>query len=191
MNRLVPLLLVGMSLAAIGRAQPAHAQWVKGRTYYPSNNPPSTKYGATTITTNPIGTVTINSSPPGYGYTASGSFNGNVNQEYTWAGSANSQTGGFSGTDANAVSGSCTGPGSANSTAGSSYQGGIGGTTVGTPHQSYFVGSSYTYVFTIGLNTKPTTVTRAAPLAANTSEYYVGTATASAVATLGPPVGSQ
>jgi hypothetical protein len=191
MNRFVSLLLAALCLAAVSLAQPAQAYWTKGRTYYPSTNSAPTQYGNTTISQDPTGTVTITSSPPGYGFTAGGSYGGNVNQEYTWTGSSNTPTIGFSGTNGFAVSGSCTGPGSANSSVnvgGSQMGGGAYATTVNTPNNSYFSGNSAGFVYILPADNPPTKVTVSVPLTANTSEYYIGTATASAAVTFGAPL---
>lgn len=191
MNRFVSLLLAALSLAAVSLAQPAHAQWTKGVTYYPSDNPTPTQdpFG-TTITMTPTGTVTIKSSPPGYPFTASGSFSGRVNQKYTWTGPGNTPIVGFSCTNGFAVSGSCSGPGLASSSVGGSQAGGTSGTTVNAPNNSYFSGGSYGFVYILPDN-PPATVTVSVPLSVSTTEYYIGTATASAAFTFGAPIAPQ
>ena len=98
MNRYAFLLPVALSLAAISLAQPAHAQWVKGRTYYDTKNTTQSLDAYSTITTDPVGTVKITANPPGYPYSSSGKFGGIVLQDYTWTGDPGKPSSGFSGT---------------------------------------------------------------------------------------------
>lgn len=187
MNRFVSLLLAALSLAAVSLAQPAQAQWKKGQPYYDSHNTVPTQDLTTTITTTPIGTVTITSSPPGYPFSSGGSFSGNVDVDYTWAGPGNTPIVGFACTNGFAVSGSCSGPGTASSSVGGSQAGGTSGTTVNAPNNSYFSGGSYGFVHILSDN-PPATVTVSVPLSVSTTEYYIGTATASAAFTFGAPI---
>lgn len=191
MNRFVSLLLTALCLVAVSLAQPAQAYWTKGKPYYDAHNAAPTQSGNTTITTDPIGTVTIVSSPPGYPFSADGSYGGNVDVDYTWTGQSATPTIGFSSTNGFVVSGSCTGPGSANSSAnagGSQMGGGAYATTVNTPNNSYFLGNSAGFVYILPADNPPTTITVSVPLTANTREYYMGTATASAAVTFGAPL---
>ena len=87
MNRLVSLLLVASSLAAVSLAQPAQAQqghWIKGLPYYFNDN---TQSGGN-VTTSPVGHINITSTPvPGFpGYNAGGYYTGNVGIYYVWWG---------------------------------------------------------------------------------------------------------
>ena len=189
MNRLVSLLLVALSLAAVGLARPAQAQWTMGKPYYDSQNGTPTQYGNTVIETmNPIGTVTISSNPPSYPYTAGGGFSGNVKVDYTWTGSPTTQTG-FGGTGSFSAGGSTAGigAGSANSSASVPYEASASGTTANAPNHAYSFTSSHGYSVAIDPNSPPTKVTRSASLTAYTSAQYSGPVTASASVTLGAP----
>ena len=80
-----------LTVLTLGSVTPAQAQWAKDRTYYGEFPAQSLSDFFTTISTNPTGTVTLNSAcqntnPNGPGYYTSGSYNNSVYQDYVWTG---------------------------------------------------------------------------------------------------------
>ena len=186
MNRFVSLLLVALCLAAVTLAQPAQAQWVQGSLYYDKSNFATLDdNNNTTLTTKPIGCVTLTSTPKGgyYGTNAWGNLGGIIHQDYLWSGDPKSPGTSLTSTDNGTLYGMCTGSGSATSNINS----GFNRTTVNSPNQTYSVTS------TIGPLVKPlpgntsTTVTVSYSLGLTTTDSYAGLATASATITFGPP----
>ncbi len=125
MNRFVSLLPAALCLAAVSLAQPAQAQWVKGQAYYGQENTFSHDANTTSSTTG-VGDITLTSISPGGRYSSintAGSYNASFIQPYTWTGAPNSPGSGFVYSDTYAVSGSCTGAGSASSNVGGGFHG--------------------------------------------------------------------
>jgi hypothetical protein len=179
-----------LALLALGSVKPACAQWVKGNTYYDLS--PSESIGAhTTLSTDPVGTVTLNSvpvAPQGYntsGYETSGSYSGNVYQDYIWSGGGSQQRTNFTETDPEVSSGSETqfsGPASSSTTDTS------GSTGYPSPTSYYDSAPSAGQgaIFSTG-DTTTTTKTFSRSLMVSTSATYSGTATATAQVTFGDP----
>ena len=106
MNRFVSLLLVALSLAAISLAQPAQAQspqWIQGSLYYDKNNTAILDdYYDTTITSKPVGFLTLTSNPLAHGRydDAFGNANGGlIHQDYLWIDQPNLPGTSFTSTD--------------------------------------------------------------------------------------------
>jgi len=90
MNRFVSLLLVALSLAAVGLAQPAQAQWVRGLPYFLNSNSQSSTPGTTvtaSINNNSTGHINITAAPSSTVGSTSGSYGGSVGVYYVWSGS--------------------------------------------------------------------------------------------------------
>lgn len=187
MNRFVSLLPVALCLVAVSLAQPAQAQsqWVQGRLYYDQNNVAYLDdYGCTTLTSKPLGNLTLKSDATANGgyHDAYGIANGGlIHQEYLWIGQPNPPGTSFTFTDNSMIYGRVSdGDGTA-----SSYVDNLSGTA------GYK--QSYSGTYSAGPqpwsdpNNTSTTVTRTHSLGAKTTDAYAGFATANATVTFGPP----
>ena len=189
MNRFVSLLLVALSLAAISLAQPAQAQspqWIQGSLYYDKNNTAILDdYYDTTITSKPVGFLTLTSNPLAHGRydDAFGNANGGlIHQDYLWIDQPNLPGTSFTSTDNSIIYGSVSdGDGTA-----SSYVDGLSGATGNH--------GSYSKTYSAGPQPHPfpgntsTTVTWTRSLGAATADAYAGSATAHVTVTFGPPL---
>lgn len=86
MNRLVSLLLVALSLAAVGLAQPAHAQWTADKPYFVKSN--DSNPDKNTVITAKDGVLTITATPDNtaVGHNTAGSYSGTVAVDFKWTG---------------------------------------------------------------------------------------------------------
>lgn len=189
MNRFVSLLLVALSLAAVTLAQPAHAQWVKGQAYYSSQDATAFSHDAnTTHSTTGVGDMTLTSISPGGRYSSintAGSYNNTVNQPYTWTGASSPVGTSFVYSDTYAVSGSCTGAGSANSNVGSGFYGTTANPDPSTPGQYGKQGGSGNITFINSLNVN--TITFQVSIGVGTSASNGGVGTGNANITFSAP----
>lgn len=188
MNRFVSLLLVAFSLAAVSLARPAQAQspqWIQGRLYYDQNNTAYLDdYGCTTLTTKPLGYITLKSDATANGgyHDAWGIANGGlIHQEYLWIGQPNPPGTSFTYTDNSIIYGMVSdGDGTA-----SSYVDDLSG-TAGYKQSYSKTAPTSPQTWSDPSNTS-TTVTRTHSLGAATADAYAGFATAHVTVTFGPP----
>jgi hypothetical protein len=184
MNRYSFLSLMGLSLAATILARPAQAQWVKGLAYYGNNNSQSAQPG-TTITTDPIGTVKINSVASSMNYGTGGTYSGSVGINYVWTGGVLTQPMVMQTTQSLEATGSGNGGGGNSNAGGRQAYGQL------QPPQGYDNKSmpTFTYYFSAGIS--PSTETQTVTMGGSTSAPYPYSVAVSAIVTFGSPVVTQ
>jgi len=193
MNRFVSLLLVALSLAAVGLAQPAQAQWVKGLPFYDHSNSHSAQPATIITSETPVGYINITAAPTSdynYGeYGTGGTYTGSVCVNYVWIGGSLTKAMVLSTSQSSEATGAGNGTSGGSSLAGGAY-GYFSSSSSGWDNRAS--SAPATYYFDVGVT--PPTKTQSASIGGNVSAYYNGTTQSTSVTaqvTFADPVVSQ